>query len=270
MVKLGNQKRVRDAVCREIASGIEGARSDDTGGLKFKIIGYLLADTKVPLTPTIGPDDSKDIRGWNHPVTAGLLCPIEHDANESTYANIRNGTIKVTASKLPRFLYPDGYVYDPEDPETMEAGLLRGHLLIRVAKHIFMGPSAALKGPGYKRGTRGNAIANGMTNFTPRAIAYTAVQARFALSSMPEWSSADGDFDYPTFYWGIVALFDDGECKDILRYFDSEVFGTSSTLATPADREADEVPAPSSLQALKASRAAKRARNTHTITTTRT
>jgi hypothetical protein len=99
MVKLGNQKRVRDAVCREvslfilfsllilcmgaqIASGIEGARSDDTSGLKFKIIGYLLADTKVPLTPTIAPDDLKDMRGWNHPVTAGLLCPIEYDANE--------------------------------------------------------------------------------------------------------------------------------------------------------------------------------------------
>jgi hypothetical protein len=41
--------------------------------------------------------------------------------------------IKVTASKLPRFLYPDGYVYNPEDPETIEAGLLRGHLLIRAS-----------------------------------------------------------------------------------------------------------------------------------------
>jgi hypothetical protein len=30
----------------------------------------------------------------------------------------------------------------------------------------------------------------------------------------------DGDFDYVAFYWGIVALFDDGECTDILRYFD--------------------------------------------------
>jgi hypothetical protein len=42
-----------------------------------------------------------------------------------------------------------------------------------------MGPSAALKGAGYKRGSRGNAIANGMTNFTPRAIAYTAVQVSY-------------------------------------------------------------------------------------------
>jgi hypothetical protein len=42
-----------------------------------------------------------------------------------------------------------------------------------------MGPSAALKGPGFKRGSRGNAIANGMTNFTPRAIAYTVVQVGF-------------------------------------------------------------------------------------------
>lgn len=65
----------------------------------------------------------------------------------------------------------------------MDDGVLRGHLMLRVAKHIFQGPSAALEGPGYPRGKRGNAKLMGMTSMTPRAIAYVAVQTRFALAS---------------------------------------------------------------------------------------
>lgn len=45
-----------------------------------------------------------------------------------------------------------------------------------------MGPSAALKGPGHRRGLRGNALANGMSKFTPRVIMYVAVQVMFSLS----------------------------------------------------------------------------------------
>lgn len=94
------------------------------------------------------------------------------------------------SSQLPRYLFPDNQEYTP----TLD-GVLTGHLMLRVrapllvvlytyigckvAKHLFMGPSAALEGPGYHRGRGGNAAINGMTRMTPRSIAYVAVQVCF-------------------------------------------------------------------------------------------
>jgi hypothetical protein len=46
------------------------------------------------------------------------------------------GLKKVTADKLPRFLYPDGHEYNAEDTESTETGLLPGHLLKRVSFYI--------------------------------------------------------------------------------------------------------------------------------------
>jgi len=44
------------------------------------------------------------------------------------------GKKSFTAHDLPRFLYPDGHVYDPED---MDKGLLTGHLPLRVSSFTF-------------------------------------------------------------------------------------------------------------------------------------
>ena len=44
------------------------------------------------------------------------------------------GKKSLTAHDLPRFLYPDGHVYDPED---MDKGLLTGHLPLRVSSFTF-------------------------------------------------------------------------------------------------------------------------------------
>lgn len=53
--------------------------------------------------------------------------------------------------------------------------MLTVHLL-QSAKHIYIGETAALQGPGFKKGRPGNASIMGMTRMTPRALAYVAVQ----------------------------------------------------------------------------------------------
>ncbi|KAL6299792.1 hypothetical protein BKA93DRAFT_707185, partial [Sparassis latifolia] len=123
-----------------------------------------------------------------------------------TYANIKAGRIRVTADQWPRFVYPDGHVYNPEDEE---AGLLRGHLMVRSAKHLFTGPSSALQGPGWTKGRSSNAKIIGMKKITPRAVAYVAVQVRFAISDVQDWTDTDRDFDYKKFFWNIVEIFKD-------------------------------------------------------------
>ena len=49
--------------------------------------------------------------------------------NLRTFEAIRAGTLPVTAQLLPRFLFPDSHVHDPND---ISLNVLRGHIMIRV------------------------------------------------------------------------------------------------------------------------------------------
>ncbi|KJA15204.1 hypothetical protein HYPSUDRAFT_396288 [Hypholoma sublateritium FD-334 SS-4] len=127
-----------------------------------------------------------------------------------------------------------------------------------VAKHILRGPSSALERPGYKRGKRGNASLMGLKSVNPYIIAYVAVQARFAISSQDQWSSVDGQFNYETFYWFIVGIFDDGEGLELIKHYNHHVFGD--------ELEGDQLaamtvePELSDFELMKAQRLAKRVR----------
>ncbi|KIM50306.1 hypothetical protein SCLCIDRAFT_34424 [Scleroderma citrinum Foug A] len=48
-----------------------------------------------------------------------------------------------------------------------------------------------------------------MKSVSPRAIAYTVVQLRFALSSCNAWHIINEDFDYEKFYHNITTFFED-------------------------------------------------------------
>lgn len=124
---------------------MEHSRCDDTSSVKKAITQYLLFDTTEALDPPISPGE-KIGRGWSHPVTAALLCPLEYPATDryasnslffvvssaacSTYADIQSGRKPVTSELFPRFLYPDDQEYDEND---LENGILRGHLMTRVS-----------------------------------------------------------------------------------------------------------------------------------------
>ncbi|THH19982.1 hypothetical protein EUX98_g8668 [Antrodiella citrinella] len=250
----------RRKLCKSINAGVCDARSDDTAGLKFKILNWLLEDITVKLLPPIPNDEEiKSLRGWNHPVTARLLTPLDYLADDNTYASVKAGRVKVTAEMWPRFLYAEGREYKPDDEES---GLFMGHLMIRATKHIFMGPSSALKGPGYCRGTHCNARRINMNVITPRALAYVAVQVRFAISDAEKWATVDRQFSLAKFYWNVVAFFDDGEGQDVLDFYNHELFGETRQLQGLSDDLSDDPDSnrPSASERMKAQRAQKRAR----------
>jgi hypothetical protein len=88
----------------------------------------------------------KNDRGFNHPITAALLCPVKYPKTPQfvfvfyscvlllklqlrTIQAIRAGTLPVTAQLLPSFLFPEDHIYDPND---ISLNVLRGHIMIRV------------------------------------------------------------------------------------------------------------------------------------------
>ncbi|KAJ7290571.1 hypothetical protein C8J57DRAFT_1493280 [Mycena rebaudengoi] len=265
MIDLGGHKKLRNMVCAEIQDGLGGARSDDTSTLKGTVIEYLMPPPppSVPreppaeptlLSPPLSRTGSKAGHGWMHPRTAELLCPLKYMANPETYTKIRDGELSVTGLMMPRFMYRDGHAYDEND---LDAGFLEGHTFRAAMKQIYQGPSAALQADGYNRGKAGNAALNGISALTPRDVAYVAIQLRFALSSVQNWSTSDGDFSYSDFYWNVVDSLSGEEGAEIIQRLNFNVFGTreASKRSAPAESEGD-----NDFDRLAAQRAAKRAR----------
>jgi hypothetical protein len=55
------------------------ARSEDTASLRHTGIAYLPKDPATDtVVPAITKDQGKAVRGFNHPFTARLLCPIRY------------------------------------------------------------------------------------------------------------------------------------------------------------------------------------------------
>jgi hypothetical protein len=95
MLALAKQRKVRKAACqqvsdihkiivsnlttRQISKGATAVRSDDTASLKVSIPEYLLLDVKdVLLPPMLSKSKVKNDRGFYHPITAALLCPVKY------------------------------------------------------------------------------------------------------------------------------------------------------------------------------------------------
>ncbi|KAJ6563827.1 hypothetical protein B0H19DRAFT_1258359 [Mycena capillaripes] len=268
MIGLAGQRKLRKHVCSEVQEGLRGARGDDTNSLKHAIANYVTLP--APAAPEAAEDsddappppppppkfnsNTKVDRGYNNPYSARANTPVKYPATEETYASIRNGEIHVSGTDMPYFMYRDGYVYNSDDRED---GLLEGSTMFAASKHIYQGPSVALKQDGYTRGKAGNAALNGVTALTARDIAYVGVQTRFALSSQQNWGHMDGGFSYLDFYWSIVDLLQGEEGQEIIDRFNLKVFGTKSS----ANQSTAAAPAgPSDFEILEAQRAAKRAR----------
>ncbi|KAJ7352228.1 hypothetical protein DFH08DRAFT_1077956 [Mycena albidolilacea] len=259
MISLGGNVKLRKKVCKEIQRGLDGARGDDTNKMKPSAIDWLIKiqDPAVPVASTDIPDRTKKPgRGFDSPLTAEVLCPMEYPATASTYASIKAGDKQFPINgKIPAFMYPKGHAYNDLD---IEDRLLEGRLPIAAAKQIYQGPSAALQTPGFHRGRAGNAARNGQDRLGPRDVAYVCTQLYFSLSSLGSWSARDGSFSYRDFYWSIVDLFQGGEGQAILDIFNYHVFGTQTSNVNT--EEAVPSTATSGFDLLAAQRAAKRAR----------
>lgn len=276
MLSLAQSLAYRHELCRHIGRGIEAVRSDDCAALKDRLPSFILFDTKQTLDPPISSTGNKNDRGWRHPITATLLCPIDKPATNETFKAYEDGALIVSPKDLPRFLYPHDQVYNPED---LFEGVFRGHLLIRAAKCILIGRSCAVSRPGFSTRRRGNAALAGITTVNSRIIAYIAVQVRFALTSEPEWGRKDSGnkssnkrsaaFDYHAFYRSVLSALEDDEedMAEIIGYWNYELWGSRTgadsgpTHSGSGNSSDDDSPGEeSALDRLKAQRAAKRAR----------
>ncbi|TFK46793.1 hypothetical protein OE88DRAFT_1600122, partial [Heliocybe sulcata] len=205
-------------VAKYLKAGMTKARSDDTNGLKKAICEWVMAlnvgtsGPKVALNSKIG-------RGFYHPVYGQLLCPVELDWDDEEYvflnAFLLNLIIRpVNGSHFPQFLYEGTY-----NDDAPWVGLLRGPLLIKGYKHIFISPSSADASDGDTQTRRsGNAQLHGMMTVTPASLAYVAVQVRtyFALSSQSTFSAHAKGLDIHGLYNAVLDYLEDpDEAADV-------------------------------------------------------
>ncbi|KAH6910572.1 hypothetical protein BKA70DRAFT_1100367 [Coprinopsis sp. MPI-PUGE-AT-0042] len=204
-----------------IQKGSAGARADDTKGLKGVILDWITPRGQCLQPPLMR--NVKTDRGFYHPQTGELLCPINLDWNNpQTREGLRTGAIIVAGDDWPLFLYKD-YKYYPED---VWKGLFRSALLVSAFRHIFTSPSSVNREP---RATRsGNARIHGMKNVTIASLAYVATQVRFALSSSPTFSRTDLVTDSERFYASVIDTFmHEGERENVqtlLTWWDMQIF----------------------------------------------
>jgi len=162
------------------------------------------------------------MRGFANDHTGSLLCPSEFDWDDASVRNnIRDGHIDyaVTTDSWPNFCYAN-FVCDTND---IEKGLWKSTLLVKAFKSIFTSPSSAAEdipedseGPSTVKRAKKSSTATrsnvasliGLTMVTPRSIAYSAVQLRFALSDANTWRAVDVEFNHIEFYQAIVNYFE--------------------------------------------------------------
>ncbi|KAI5988497.1 hypothetical protein EDC04DRAFT_2873243 [Pisolithus marmoratus] len=189
-------KSLRLPNTNQLNKGADSARGDDAASLKSAV---------KPEEPALRSDE-KDGRGFDHEVTGRLLCPVDYDwcrAAHRVAIHDYHPEFLVTAYSWPTFLY-ENENFDPNNPTD---GLFKGKLLVKAFKQIFTSPTSVLKmddepSPRKRRRhderrTRSHvASLLGMKSVCPRAVAYAAVQLRFALSSCGTWRVVDGEFNY--------------------------------------------------------------------------
>ncbi|KAF9541595.1 hypothetical protein CPC08DRAFT_717114 [Agrocybe pediades] len=119
------------------------ARSQDTNRINETLGTKILPlDDRKPILPAI--PEVKALRGWANMETSRALVPLKHkkefDLRPSNYRKkAEEGTIRITASDLPSFLYPVGTEYDPE---RINEGLFRDHIIIHTLRSIYTSKSS--------------------------------------------------------------------------------------------------------------------------------
>ncbi|KAG1893345.1 uncharacterized protein F5891DRAFT_963076, partial [Suillus fuscotomentosus] len=176
----------------------DGARGDDSAGLKRAVADWLMERTPTPNPPI--HKQNKSGRGFYHDVMGELLCPVDYTVTGAIQLSIRDyhPDFHITACSWPLFLYKDG-CYNPQNPTK---DLFKGELLVKVFKRVFTSPSSTDEEQ-CRTWCDISTLVN-MRSIQPQAIAYISVQLRFALSSSGSWRVVDDEFNNQEFYDNIV------------------------------------------------------------------
>ncbi|GAV99753.1 hypothetical protein LENED_001233 [Lentinula edodes] len=172
---------------------------------------------------------SRELRGFKHDLTGRLLCPIEHDWNNTVVrSKIRNKEIKTNTSFFIRAFYQN----EEGNPNDVEDGFLRGTLLVQTWRQIFRASGsisddeissshevsnvpAPVPQSNKARMSTKQSIAElyGLNKVTSQTIAYSCVLLRFSLSNAKKWGQ-DRSFNYEGLYNEIVDYFEAADPED--------------------------------------------------------
>ncbi|KAK1222765.1 hypothetical protein PQX77_014374 [Marasmius sp. AFHP31] len=241
-------------IVKTMELGAHKARGRDSYTLKSKILEVVLKNPQVhlrerimKLNPPLSKED-KEPRGPRHPDIATLLAPSEFipklrhgtDGEKmSIITRIANGGIKLTCDKFPSFLYDVSQF----SSTSLIPGLLRGFILMRAWKCLFIGPSAGLLDDPARYPKGGFAQTHGVMTVTIEQIAYVATQIYFSLSTDDKWPETPRTFDLYGFYRNIVGVYNKAPQQwreDLINFWNQEVFvrRTDQVPAQPPSRSA--------------------------------
>ncbi|KAG1893608.1 uncharacterized protein F5891DRAFT_962684, partial [Suillus fuscotomentosus] len=199
----------------------DGARGDDSAGLKRAVADWLMERTPTPNPPI--HKQNKSGRGFYHDVTGELLCPVDYTVTGAIPSSIRDyhPDFHITACSWPLFLYKDG-CYNPQNPTK---DLFKGELLVKVFKCVFTSPSSTDEEQAVDSMGRSTLGRNS-------GKCRTWCDLRFALSSSGSWRVVDDEFNNQEFYDNIVDYLElpptpeaAKEVDDLLLWWNRKVFG---------------------------------------------
>ncbi|KAI0672335.1 hypothetical protein C8Q78DRAFT_1125919 [Trametes maxima] len=223
-------------------SRLKAARGTDGGLIRDEVVRYLYYGGLETFRDA--PDGlDKFRRGWYNEYTARMLCPqnqlARFDANREKFCEmILNGPEDDDEGILSGGNFPS-LLYDQElaDPGDKLKGLLRSPYFLALFKSLWTGPKSVTVIGGRKDKTSGKppiAWKYGMTQVTPRSLAYTAVQVRYELTHLMNFATTDvGGYDGFELFEEIVGLFEDPHfqwCKDTLAWWNKYAYSFRVTL----------------------------------------
>ncbi|GBE77723.1 hypothetical protein SCP_0106050 [Sparassis crispa] len=162
---------------------LRSTRSDDIASLKARMINYI---PRLDGYPILNSDDPKWERGFVSITTGRQLCSQillqEFDEDPVSFCRrVRDGETRILSDDYPSFLY-DQAEYDPDE---LDAGLLKGPLLVACFKSLFTGPRTVKNtGSGKQRGPGRPPLAQiyQLSQVSSRNLAYVAVLVHFVLN----------------------------------------------------------------------------------------
>ncbi|EIW64944.1 uncharacterized protein TRAVEDRAFT_42351 [Trametes versicolor FP-101664 SS1] len=217
------------------------ARSDDLNRIKDVILEC--ADVEDPKGLK-----EKSVRGFKHPETARLLCPVtklkKFDRDPDQFCrkirNMDKGRHRVKGRKWPLVMY-NMKLHVPGKPLS---GFLKSDTVLHAFQACFTGPSSTGGRSGGK--SRGKPpISRKLTwsGINIVTIVYVAVLVRFALSDQKEYHYKDGDFHANDFISSVLtsALRDPEWREDLTAWYERRVYGNQAC-SDDEDTDSDDEP----------------------------
>ncbi|KAI0258588.1 hypothetical protein BC834DRAFT_974986 [Gloeopeniophorella convolvens] len=239
---------------KEIQRGCGDGRTNAVRRVKLKALEYLknagpvpYADANIDTIPS-----RKGLRGFNHPSTGRLLCPgwrvTKWDQNAARIIHtIASGDFSLNGANFPLLCF-EGYRVNEDDPED---GLFRSPYLVTCLIDLLFGPTsvdvkASTLLPKFKKRSEATGNKFKCARITPPMVGFTALMARFVLSSEETWSGIEGRFNYYEFYNSIVvtnsllvpaqavtivnmlSAKDDPWAHDTMEWWNKQVFGSET------------------------------------------